>query len=199
MKKSERKRNRNAIRSVNMIMEAYVKLLMKLPADKITVTAIVNEAGLNRSTFYAHFGCPADVHELFGEKLAEELLERIEGLNLEDVINDPKALLDEVSQLIIEREEYVKLMFDHNRAEHWMDRLNEAVIDKFMADVYESELYADSHMLMINLRFFVGGYVSLCRDYLSGRIDKPLLELTEVLAQTISGGLKAWSKKDKKI
>ena len=196
METTVKKRNRNAIRSVNMLMDAYIKLLMYMPAEKITVTAIVNEAGLNRSTFYAHFGCPNDVYRKLETRLVEELLERINGLSLEGLIQNPKPMLETVTRLIEERRDYVKLMFEKHKAEHWMESLKEAVIDKFMSDKYTAQLYADREMLMVNLRFFVGGYISLCRDYISNKIEKPLSEMTDTLATTIAVGLAAGIRKN---
>lgn len=55
------KRNRNALRSQKMLINAFVDLVQDTPPEKITVTSIVNKAGLNRSTFYAHFNRPSDI------------------------------------------------------------------------------------------------------------------------------------------
>ena len=82
----EKKRNRNALRSINMIMEAYVELLSEKPAEKITVTAIVNKAGLNRSTFYAHFSCPNDVMDMLEQRLVEDLLNSLKKFDLDGLM-----------------------------------------------------------------------------------------------------------------
>lgn len=195
MERKRKNRNRNAIRSEKMLMDAYVSLLMELPAEKITVTAIVDRAGMNRSTFYAHFGCPADVYDVLEQKLVDELLERIDGLNLEGVMTNPKPLLETVSRLVEERHEYVKLMLSTNKAARWMESMKEAIIRKFVSDSENSGLYKDKEILMVNLRFFVGGYIALCRDWLSGKIDRPLCDLTELLSGTISGGLASGASK----
>jgi len=52
---TERKENRNARRSRQMIREAFEELLEEKGFHKITVTDIVARADLNRSTFYAHY------------------------------------------------------------------------------------------------------------------------------------------------
>ena len=44
---------RSAIRSRRMIREAYTVLLKEKDLSKITVTDIVNQADINRATFYA--------------------------------------------------------------------------------------------------------------------------------------------------
>ena len=186
----ERKRNRNAIRSVNMIMDAYVELLEETPAEKITVTAIVNKAGLNRSTFYAHFENPDGVQNMLEQKLVDDLLESMKEFDLEGLMKNPKPLLELVAGRIETKMSYVKLMFEKHSAAHWMDSLREAVIEKFMSDP-QAEMYDDKDMLLLNVRFFVGGYVSLCRDCITNRLNRPLSSLTDTLSKTISGGLAA--------
>lgn len=185
----EKKRNRNAVRSVNLMMQAYFELLSITPSEKITVTAIVNKAGLNRSTFYAHFTCPNDVHKLLERRLVDDLLESIDTINLNGLMKDPEPLLNIVTERIEKNMEYVKLMFSRYPMAEWMENIRDAVVDKLMSDTETADMYGDRDMLMINLRFFVGGYIALCRDYIVGKIKKSPAETIKPLAKTISAGL----------
>lgn len=184
----ERKRNRNALRSMNVIMEAYVCLLKETPMEKITVTAIVNKAGLNRSTFYAHFTSPDDVQKMLEQKLVEDFLEALKDFDLDGLIKDPQPFLNAIAERIDMKMNYVKLMFEKHPASLWLNRLREAVIDKFMSDP-NVEKYGDNKLLLIKLRFFVGGYISLCRDVLSNNLSGTLTDFNEILSDTISAGL----------
>lgn len=47
--------NRNARRSVRLLKEALVELLVESPYDRISVSDVTRRADLNRGTFYAHF------------------------------------------------------------------------------------------------------------------------------------------------
>ncbi|MGM9938040.1 MAG: TetR/AcrR family transcriptional regulator [Candidatus Ornithomonoglobus sp.] len=187
----EKKRNRNAIRSVNMLMDAYFELLSSMPAEKITVTAIVNKAGLNRSTFYAHFDCPNDVRRLLEERLVEELMEQIDCLDFKGIMKNPQPLLDIVAERLESRMDYLRVMFDKHPAAEWMERVKEALIERFMSDAEAEGAYENKDVLLINLRFFVGGYISLCRDYINNKLTHTPSELSESLAKTIAGGLSA--------
>lgn len=187
----EKKRNKNAIRSVKMLVDAYIALLHKMPAERITVTAIVNRAELNRSTFYAHFGCPDDVHMLLEEQLVDDLFDRINGLDFKGVMQDPKSILNIVAELIEEKKDFIELMFERHPSADWLYRIKEAVIEKFVSDADSEGLYADRDMLIINIRFFVGGYISMCRDYISNKLNNSMRELTDPLSKTIAGGLSA--------
>lgn len=56
-----------------LLHEALVRLLEKSTIQKISVTQLCEEAGINRATFYRHYGSPADV-------LREMELDLIDGL-----------------------------------------------------------------------------------------------------------------------
>lgn len=187
----EKKRNRNAIRSVNMIMNAYGELLKVTPMEKITVTSIVNKAGLNRSTFYAHFDCPNDVRKMLEKKLVDELMEKIDCLDFKGLMADPQPLLDIVAERLEERMDYLNVMLERYPATEWMESIKEAIIERFMSDAEAEGSYENKDDLLINLRFFVGGYISLCRDYINNKISDTPSELSESLARTIAGGLLA--------
>ncbi|MDD6763415.1 MAG: TetR/AcrR family transcriptional regulator [Clostridiales bacterium] len=187
----EKKRNRNAIRSVNMIMNAYGELLKVTPMEKITVTSIVNKAGLNRSTFYAHFDCPNDVRKMLEKKLVDELMEKIDCLDFKGLMADPQPLLDIVAERLEERMDYLNVMLERYPTTEWMESIKEAIIERFMSDAEAEGSYENKDDLLINLRFFVGGYISLCRDYINNKISDTPSELSESLARTIAGGLLA--------
>ena len=124
------------------------------------------------------------------KRIAEELLASINKVDLKNTMKNPKPLLDVVAELIESRKSFIKLMFERNSSSNWLDRISEAVTDKFMSDTENVAQYKDREQLMINLRFFIGGYISMCRDYISGKLKTPIGELTDVLAVTVAGGLR---------
>ena len=49
----EKKLNKNALRSKKLIRQAFLTLLKKKKTQDISITELVNEANINRATFYA--------------------------------------------------------------------------------------------------------------------------------------------------
>lgn len=64
------------------IEESFVKLLNKMPFDKITVKDIVEDCKINRNTFYYHYDDIYDLLRRVFEKRAAEVLE--EGIAKSD-------------------------------------------------------------------------------------------------------------------
>ena len=54
--------HKNAVRSRQMIKKAFAEMLNEKDIAKITVTDIVEKAGISRGTFYAHY---MDVYDLY--------------------------------------------------------------------------------------------------------------------------------------
>lgn len=71
----------------------------------------------------------------------------------------------------------------------FFENLKEIIISRLMED---KEIIASAKnpvVLQTNLRFFVGGYISLFRDCLSGKLDMTLNDMTKMMARTISAGI----------
>lgn len=151
----------------------------------------MNKAGLNRSTFYAHFDCPADVHKLLEQRLVDDMLEDLNGLSLRGIMENPKPLFDKVAERLESRTDYMKLLFGNTPAVHWMESMRDALIDKLMSDEEGVSLYENKDDLYIILRMYTGGYIEICRDYLMGRISLKPSEFSSLFARTVAGGMMA--------
>lgn len=57
-----------------LLQEALLRLLNQKKIREITVIELCQEAGINRSTFYKHYGAPEDVLYEISENLVHELL-----------------------------------------------------------------------------------------------------------------------------
>ncbi len=62
----------------HVLGESLKKLLQKKPLNKITVTEIVSDSGLNRMTFYYHF---KDIYDLLEWVCLEDAKTAVEGLD----------------------------------------------------------------------------------------------------------------------
>ncbi len=56
------------------IAKSFLKLINKMPLDKITIRDIVEDCGINRNTFYYHF---RDIYDLMGYVFREETREAL--------------------------------------------------------------------------------------------------------------------------
>ena len=123
---------------------------------KITVTDIVNTADLNRSTFYAHFKTADDVREKIQTDVINELFGSINKNAIKSVLEDPYDIMN-----------------------------RDIVIEKCMSDASEASYISDKESFEMNLRLFIGGYVSVIEDWAAGSIGMSLKKCTEIMSESI--------------
>ena len=83
--------NKKVVFSKSILKRALVKLLKEKSLDRIGVSELCKTAGVNRSTFYAHY---ETVQELLDE-IEEEFLSKIPML---DISADEKQLISEINR-----------------------------------------------------------------------------------------------------
>lgn len=71
-----KKKNKQFQDSALRMEQAMLELINKIPFEKITVRLICEKAGVNRSTFYAHYTDIYQMIELMETNLQQELMER---------------------------------------------------------------------------------------------------------------------------
>lgn len=65
-------------RSRALIIDAFERLVMSQPYDKITVSAIAREAQVDRKTFYQHFGSIEGVTKAIGDEAVVGIVAEVE-------------------------------------------------------------------------------------------------------------------------
>lgn len=71
--------DRRARRSRAAMMAAFERLAMERPVSRITVSALASEAGVDRKTFYQHFGSMDGLLEERSRELVDEVLDAVEA------------------------------------------------------------------------------------------------------------------------
>jgi len=179
----KKKTYRNFTRSEKAIVHAYVELMQK--NKKITVTDIVNTADLNRSTFYAHFKTADDVREKIQTDVINELFGSINKNAIKSVLEDPYDIMNHVREFIEDDEEMYKMLLNTDGADKFLKRLRDIVIEKCMRDASEASYISDKESFEMNLRLFIGGYVSVIEDWAAGSIGMSLKKCTEIMSESI--------------
>lgn len=185
------KRNRNALRSRKMLINAFVDLVQDTPPEKITVTSIVNKAGLNRSTFYAHFNRPSDIVNYIEQDIIDNLCNFLDDVPADSLLTNPKPLMDKIADFVTERKDFYCMIINARGAGDFLEKLKDVVTERMLEDKVTLAKIKKEESIVINLRFFAGGYISLYKDWFRGRIETDPHEFSDVVAKTIVGGVRA--------
>ncbi len=95
-----------------MVKEGLRRMLEKKPLEKITITELCQEAGINRTTFYRYYQLPRDIlTEMQKEFFAETFEQFHKPLTASDV--------ERLFVCLSEHAELVKLFFQYNSDTDW--------------------------------------------------------------------------------
>lgn len=180
-KKAEYK---NAIRSKQLIRQAFFDLLQKKPADKITVTDIVNTANINRGTFYAHY---SDIHGLVNameQEFVDRLYEAIGQLTHVEALDSPLTVLLKVSEFVEADVALYRSLVRCSVSMSFFSQLQDKLVG-FMEDALGKSCVSQSVEFKARARFFAAGAVSLYIAWLKGEIGGTLEELAYTLNDII--------------
>ena len=73
-----RRVDRRVRRSRRAIIEAFERLIMEEPLERITVSRLAREADVDRKTVYQHFGSIEGLLDAIAEEAVSELLDKVE-------------------------------------------------------------------------------------------------------------------------
>ena len=180
---------RSAVRSRRLIKQAFADLLQEKPLDRITVTDVVQRAGINRGTFYAHYAdIPDVIDHLIGEGfqvIREAIFER--PMPLEQV---PGVLLRSIQSYLDEDPELTRKVLNSSAAPIMQEKLVALVLDYMYR--HEKEISHVSHeRYVLLIRFCAGGLSELYTAWFAGELPLTPDQLTfyaEALLYSVIAG-----------
>lgn len=189
---SGKKQNRNALRSKRLIRQAFVSLIKTKSANEITITDIVNEANINRATFYAHYSCLKDLVDEIEQDVIDKLTEVLNNFKLENFFTNPTPLLLQVSIFLSEDPDYYKTLASTPESSVFIEKLKLIFVDYMEQDASIPLEVRQSKGFHINVLFFAGGLVSLYTQWLGGQLDCSLYDIPMEVSKLFT--MANWSK-----
>ncbi|WP_028976647.1 TetR/AcrR family transcriptional regulator [Sporolactobacillus terrae] len=176
------KNNRRTQYTLQVIKEAFLRLLNTNELSKITVTQICREADVNRGTFYLHFDDPLDLFH----KIEAEFVDQIRpvlAIRPQEQIHDWLKRLT----LIFKDNEVVSRMILANYRDGIMvselfSEVREQAIEEFKEDFHEQ----NPHILKYYFSYFVNGSISAILSWFADEEDQSIEGITKALANVLS-------------
>lgn len=190
---TERKENRNARRSRQMIREAFEALLKEKGFHKITVTDIVARADLNRSTFYAHYPDIYGIVDEMQDEIIQQNMELFRQLEFRNILQDPKPYLDCIAATMEQNLELMQRLGLSENIHRKSEKLQEMMEKDIMYNSDIPETVRESALFGIRVHFFLGGIVNAYQRWAEGTLNCTLDQVTtqigDMIRQTATGFL----------
>lgn len=183
----KQKENQRIMLTKRLLKESLLKLMSVKSIQSITVSELCEASGINRSTFYNHYGCPADVLKEIEKSVIADLeqiwLEHGKGKNW-PVNKRAEALCSyfqnnkEISKLLLRdsdtNSEFAALLF---QASH-------------VQSVYEQSLsyIKDKNSKRLMIAFLANGTYHMLRTWILEDIPMTPKEMGDLIALTSTHG-----------
>ena len=185
MEKTKKKTSRNFKRSEKAIIRAYVELIQNKGDKRITVTDIVENADLIRSTFYSHFKSAEDVGEKIRNDIVDEIIGKLNEHRLSNSLENPYQAMKHIIDFIEADEELYKMLLNTEGAYKFLKNLRDLIINQYLSDEVILPHITDRDEFEMNLRLFIGGFVSVLEDWASGNIKMSLDRCARIMSDSI--------------
>ncbi len=168
------KNNKRRKDSQNKIEKAFIELLQTREIKDITVSDIIKNTGLNRSTFYANY---IDIFDL-ADKTRETLENDFRNLFADyDYLNERSGALKmftHIKENQLFYKTYFKLCYD----------------DKHLVSIYDTKRAEKEHMdsnIKYHIEFFRNGLNAIIKLWLAGGCQELPEEMAKILQQEYRG------------
>ena len=167
-----------------MLKEALLKLLHTRQLNKITITDLCRESGINRATFYRHYEEPKDILN----EIRYSIFEDIKNIEKQSNINSSEdQLLEQVCQHFFENRELLNILFKYRNDEDFVLLINEICRQRiphlrklgYMKDY-------DDESLKLSTCYFAGGIYYILRQWLSEPIEKSPKEIARIIQNVLN-------------
>ena len=113
----------------NNICSAFMQLRRKKPLEKISVTDLCRIAGVNKSTFYAHYCDIYDLSDKIETELVEEIVASIESP--QNIFDCPDIFTKELFYAYTAKEDVINVVFSGSRSPV-LAKKTEAILKKLV-------------------------------------------------------------------
>lgn len=184
------RRDRRARRSRAAMMEAFERLAASRPPSKITVSALAGEAGVDRKTFYQHFGSMDGLLDARLGELVDEVLDAVERSrgDVADGASEMTAFFSAVAEALGERVALTRSLLGGMSTEELLARLG-GPLERGVVARGLAPAGLDERTLRYMLSFELGGMLSLYRAWALDEGRPPLEEATAVARALTEAGI----------
>ncbi|MGN1399792.1 MAG: TetR/AcrR family transcriptional regulator C-terminal domain-containing protein [Erysipelotrichaceae bacterium] len=164
-----------------LLSEGLLTLLEKKDINDITVTELCQQSGINRSTFYRHYGQPKDILS----DIKYQMCYRIKELAIKDNVKEnPKKWITDVCQYFYQNVTVMKMLIKCRNDEQFIEIINEVSLTIINQLKMEHANLDEDNIKLITF-YYAGGMYYILRQWLIEPIDKSYEEMAELISKLI--------------
>ena len=172
----ERENQRVAI-TRRLLKEGMLRLLREKDSDKITISELCREAGVNRATFYRHYGIPRDVLMDIQKDLFHDMQKELPVLNSMENI---RRAIEKMCVYLDRNKELLRLLILNNSDTDFANFINEIYMEVWeeykQMSILKDLGQEDIRLIML---YCAGGSYFILRSWVMGNIPRSAKEMAD--------------------
>lgn len=165
--------NASSVKTKQLIRDTFAELLHeKRSIEKISVAELAKRAGLNRSTFYAHY---AGIWQVADDLKAETVRVFFENQTT-DSLENVERFFDEIYQYLKKNDDFFRLIFISDEVTSFVRSLGEIGKDRIYSTLSNDSRIVDHQMLELEISTFCDGLAMQIIRYYNGNLMNITLE-----------------------
>ncbi len=176
----EKRENQRVMLTKRLMKESLTRLLEKESIHKISIRALCEEAGVNRSTFYKYYGSQYDVLQ----EMEEELIANVRDALEKDEETTEREMLMAVCACFERDMPSVRVLLGNNVDPHFAEHLFSMAKIQKMIQERLGDRYDDQQCRYIYV-FLVNGTYRLVQEWMLADEKRPFSEIVFLLEKLI--------------
>lgn len=169
-----------ARRSRQLIRQAFLEEIAEREFEDVSVTDVVRRAGVNRSTFYAHYSNISGLLADFESEIMQALSLVLADLRYPDMFENPERNLQRVADFLDEGADTYRRLLLVRGSELFIRELEDRFSTHLLTAPDVPRALRESPIYAIRTAYFTGGIINLYTKWLFGQVE---LELPEITAE----------------
>ncbi len=178
---------KNAVRSRQLIKNAYVALLNEKDVSKITVTDIIGRAGISRGTFYAHYADVRDLYARLEQDAVKTILTVIEEAGIFNFYENPFPTLESNLRILEKNKEYYRLLLTSCVGNSFIQKLSDDFANRFVPMFMDRFSSINAEVFRSYISFTSSGVRGMIFRWLDGTLNLSAPQCAQLMAEMLLG------------
>lgn len=175
----EKRENQRIALTKQLLKNALLQLLENKHLQEVNVSELCREAGINRSTFYKHYGCPSDVLA----DIETDILRGLQATHKNSISANEdsfQAGLEAICRYLLQHKEIVKVLFRYRMDAGLPTVLRDLAPIQGKVQGCLKKQYSPEEIKLVVTFISAGGY-HLIQQWLVEEIPKPPEEIASLV------------------
>lgn len=181
--------DRRVVKTKKSIMDAYIGLLAKKEQGKITISDIAKKAGIDRKTFYLHYGTVDAVMQECCQNKVNEIIDifKSKDYSKQDLpIMDLFAVINQTLESNVELSRYI---ITSKSCDYFFDLVKKLLVEVIIRD-YRDFFKVPEPELKMYAEFYISGIIAVYIRWIKENMPMPVNELAELVTNAAVNGVR---------